>query len=306
MKLLLALMLMFLTAASAQAMAEKLPVGPYVVSFNLNTEMSYNLTTRYFAENASTSVAEIGIRFDNDTSALIDIFNDSEWQYAGTTSCCTVLKSLALKDDPNTMNYTVSQRMIDGKIGDVVTKTYKRPSDGKVLNATMAEYWPDSREIEGYNIPAGKTKVELIAVFPENMSESLLNTLHVELPVESAQLSESSLLNEVGEGAQNNAIEHANVTFNFNIANNTITIAPYFVNQAPLGTSPTNSTDFNMTGNPLASLGISPEMLSSPEAMKLSKILAPSAEANASGSASELGKILPISALKSLGNTTEA
>lgn len=276
MKILLALMLMFLTTASALAMAEEVSVGPYVVSFDLNTEMDYNITTEYFAENASTTVAEIGISFDNDTSAMIDIFNDSEWQYAGTTSCCTVLKSLALEEDPDVINYTVSSRMIDGKIGDVVTKMYTRPSDGKVLNATLAEYWPDSMEIEGYNIPAGKTKVELIAIFPENISESLIETLHVELPAESAQLSELSWLSEAGEVSEYETENNDNnEPFNFNIANNTIAITQYFVNQAPLGTAPSSSTGLNMTGNPLAGLGISPEMLSNPESMNLANLLAP-------------------------------
>jgi len=267
---------MSLTTASALAMAEEVSVGPYVVSFDLNTEMDYNITTEYFAENASTTVAEIGISFDNDTSAMIDIFNDSEWQYAGTTSCCTVLKSLALEEDPDVINYTVSSRMIDGKIGDVVTKMYTRPSDGKVLNATLAEYWPDSMEIEGYNIPAGKTKVELIAIFPENISESLIETLHVELPAESAQLSELSWLSEAGEVSEYETENNDNnEPFNFNIANNTIAITQYFVNQAPLGTAPSSSTGLNMTGNPLAGLGISPEMLSNPESMNLANLLAP-------------------------------
>jgi hypothetical protein len=303
MKLLLAIML--LTAACATAVAEEIHIGPYVVSFDLNTTANYNLTTNYFAENNSTSVAEIGIKFDNDTSAQVDIFNDKEWQFAGTTSCCTVLKSLALKEDPDTINYSVSQRIIDGKVGDVVTKKYKRPSDGRVLNATLAEYWPDSREIEGYNISAGKTKVELIAIFPENMSNSLIDTLHVELPEESEQLGDDYLM-DYSDGlyeSYNNAGSDNPLVLN--IANNSITVNQYFVNLSPLvePQSHTSVIDIKELNNTLASLGISPELLSSPEAMNLSKILV-SGATNAGSEPSSLGSIMPSSEAKTPSNTT--
>ena len=296
---------MLLIAASATAVAEEIYIGPYAVSFDLNTSTNYNLTTNYFTENNSTSVAEIGIKFDNDTSAQIDIFGDKDWQFAGTTSCCTVLKNLALKDDPNTINYSLSQRIIDGKLGDVVTRTYTRPSDGKVLNATLAEYWPDSKEIEGYNISVGKTKVELIAIFPENMSSSLIDTLHVELPEGSEELCDNSFM-DYAEG-QYGSYNGAGSPFIFNIANNSLTVNQYFVNQSPLVEPQSqnlhNVTEINEINDTLAGLGITPELLSSPEAKNLTKILLPQVEANTGSEPSNLSRTLS-SEIKAAKNVT--
>jgi hypothetical protein len=69
--------------------------------------------------------------------------------------------------------------IIDGKPGLAVTEIYEK--DGKVSNSTIAKYWLDSRVIENYNISVGMTKVEILAKFPTNLSENLLNTIQVKM-----------------------------------------------------------------------------------------------------------------------------
>jgi hypothetical protein len=187
MRNLLALTLILLLSASASAKPEDISLGPYNVSFDLNTTMNYTIIPHSELEkDDKTSSFHIDIIFDNDTRALVGIENYSQWQYAGQP--CTILKKLVLELDKTYLEGNVSERMIDGKMGEVVSTTYARSRDNKVLNSIMAEYWQDSKDVEGYDVPVGRAKVEILAIFPKNLSESLLNTLHIEISEQPAQL----------------------------------------------------------------------------------------------------------------------
>jgi hypothetical protein len=139
-----------------------------------------------------TSSFHIDIIFDNDTRALIGIENYNQWQYAGHP--CTILKKLVLELDKTTLSGNVSKRMIDGKEGEVVYSTFVRNRDNKVLNSTMAVFWPDSIDVPGYSVPVGRTKVEILAVFPNNLSESLLDTIQIGISEQPARLETMAVL----------------------------------------------------------------------------------------------------------------
>ena len=193
MRNLLALILIFLLAASASAKQEGISLGPYNVSFDLNTTANYTVMPHSELEkDSNTTSVHIDIIFDNDTQALIGIESFNEWQYASHP--CTTLKKLVLDLDETYLEGNVSERRIDGKMGEVVSTTYTRSRDNKVLNSIMAEYWPDSKDVEGYNIPVGRTKVEILAIFPKNLSDSLLETIHIEISPQSAQLETMAVL----------------------------------------------------------------------------------------------------------------
>jgi hypothetical protein len=138
MRNLLALFLIFLLAAPASAKQEEISLGPYNISFDLNTSANYTIMPHSELEkDSNTTSFHIDIIFDNDTRALIGIEDFNEWQYAGHP--CTTLKKLVLDLDETYFEGNVSERMIDDKMGEVVSTKYTRSRDNKVLNSVMAE-----------------------------------------------------------------------------------------------------------------------------------------------------------------------
>jgi hypothetical protein len=178
MKVLYALILTILLAAGASAKTEELSVGPYDVSFDLNTTMEYNVSSQWDEANTTST---IDIKFTNDTLASIAVINETIWQCADLTPDLRYF-NLALNYDlalGNLKDGDLSERTIDGKPGISVVETYEK--DSRLFNATIAKYWLDSKVIENYNISVGMTKVEMIAIFPMNLSENLLNTIQVKM-----------------------------------------------------------------------------------------------------------------------------
>jgi hypothetical protein len=179
MKAIFALIAMLLLVALASAKPEDVSVGPYKVSFDLNTTMNYTVTPDYQKEAANSSYGAVKIQFDNQTQALIGITNFTTWQYAGFTRSDYLYMDLALKTDKNVLQGNVTQGLIDGKNGMIVTQTRLLPSDNSTFDSMVAVYWLDSKEIEGYGIPVAKTKVEIVAKIPGILSKNLLESIHV-------------------------------------------------------------------------------------------------------------------------------
>ena len=178
MKILYALILMVLLAAGASAKTEEISVGPYNVSFDLNTSMEYNVSSQWDEANATSM---IDIKFTNDTKAVIAVINETVWQCSDLSPDLRYL-NLAMNYEKALGTITdgdLSEMIIDGKPGLVATETYEK--DGKVFNSTIGKYWLDSRVIENYNISVGMTTVEILAKFPMNLSENLLNTIQVKM-----------------------------------------------------------------------------------------------------------------------------
>jgi hypothetical protein len=178
MKVLYALILTILLAAGASAKTEELSVGPYDVSFDLNTTMEYNVSSQWDEANTTST---IDIKFTNDTLATIAVINKTIWECSDLTPDLRYL-NLALNYDlalGNLKDGDLSEITIDGKPGISAVETYEK--DGQLFNATIAKYWLDSKVIENYNISVGMTKVEIIAKFPMNLSENLLNTIQVKM-----------------------------------------------------------------------------------------------------------------------------
>jgi ABC-type sulfate transport system substrate-binding protein len=178
MKLICGLILMILLAAGASAKTEEISSGPYNVSFDLNTTMKYSVLSQWDEANATSST---NIKFTNNTHALIFVTNKTVWECADLSPDLKYL-NLALNYEKaigQIVDGALFERTIDGKPGLVVIETYEK--EGNILNSTIAKYWLDSKEIENYNISVAMTKVEILAKFPMNLSESLLNTIQVRM-----------------------------------------------------------------------------------------------------------------------------
>ncbi len=201
MKTLFVLVVIALLATSVSAKPEEISAGPYNVSFNLNTTMNYTVTSDYHAEKGNTS-GHVEIRFDNDTQAIVGISAFDAWQYAGIPRSEFLYMNLALKTDKDVITSNVSKRSIDGR-DSIVAQAQLRPTGEKPRDYAIAIYWPDSKEIEGFDFPVGKTKVEIMTKLPENLNLDLLNSIHVTMPKqvgESAVKGSNSNISPHGQG----------------------------------------------------------------------------------------------------------
>jgi hypothetical protein len=178
MKLIYILIPMFLLAASASAKTEEITVGPYNISFDLNTTKEHSISSNWDEANTTSS---INIKFTNDTQAFIAVINGTAWECADLTPDLRYL-NLALKYEKalgDIVDGALFSSTIDGKPGLVAIEVFEK--DGNAVNSTIAKYWLDSKKIENYNITVGMTSVEILARIPMNMSENLLNSIQVKI-----------------------------------------------------------------------------------------------------------------------------
>jgi hypothetical protein len=182
-KALFILVLMLLLATSAYAKHEEISAVPYNVSFDLNTSRDYTVSLSPESLENNSSSYQITIKFDNNTKAGVGITKYNDWQYADFP--CDFWQSLWLKSDQYVTNYSISYPIIDSKKGQVITQTARLPglnNTTRYQNYTVAEYWADGKRIEGYGLLAGKTDVEMILYWPQNLTQDLLRSIHVETP----------------------------------------------------------------------------------------------------------------------------
>lgn len=180
MKLLLATTVLFIIVAMAGAAPIEISAGPYNISFELNTTMEYNVTLHPEVEDNESSWYYTDIILDDGSRAAIGITTHKEWQPAGYP--CIYWENLylrAAKDAGEILSGNASETTIDGNDGYIIRQEILKP-DNRIINSTIAEYWLDAEEIEGYGIEAARTEVEMILLLPENLTKDLLRTIHVE------------------------------------------------------------------------------------------------------------------------------
>ena len=181
MKLLWVSAILLILSAPAFAKTEEIIAGPYNISFNLDTAMKYNVTLYPEIEDNESSWYHLSIIFDNHTKADIGITANKDWQI-GEYPCLhwQNMYLRAARDSGEIQNGSASKAVIDGKDGDIIRQEILRPDSNEAINSTIAEYWLDAKEIEGYGLMAAKTEVEMITLLPENLTDSLIRTIHVE------------------------------------------------------------------------------------------------------------------------------
>lgn len=199
MKLLWASILLLLLAVSAFAKPVEISAGPYNISFDLSTAREFNVTLHPEVEDNESSWYYIDVVLDNGTRAGLGISTYKSWQCADYP--CIYWENLYLqsaKDAGEIQNGSASERIIDGKDGYIIRQEMSVPGENRIINSTIAEYWLDAEEIEGYGLMAAKTEVEMISRLPENLTEDLLNTIHVEFNQQSSTLTTMSYEGEPG------------------------------------------------------------------------------------------------------------
>ena len=183
-------LLMLLLAAPAYAAYESGPVGPYNVSFDMNTTMQYTV----IVESPTTGVTSTGVNFtrynltidSTDYFAWLILTRYEEPMIANVTANEYIVWNALLNaggDQPN-----LYQRLIDGQPAVVGNFRFEKQDLGqgryKQGDLVLAAcYSPDGRVYED-GVYRGRTDCRIISTFPAEIIKYMLYTLHVKVPDE--------------------------------------------------------------------------------------------------------------------------
>ena len=167
-------------------------VGPYNVSFDMNTTMDYSV----IVEKSSSGVTEDGVKFDRynmsvqstDYFAWIVLTRYTEPMLANITANAYIVQSALVGSGADEPNYY--QPLIDGKPGVLGNFRFERQDlgNGQYKEGDLvvaASYSPDAKVQENGEY-RGITNVRLLSTFPWEVTRDLLYYLHVEAPGDQA------------------------------------------------------------------------------------------------------------------------
>jgi hypothetical protein len=154
-------------------------LGPYTVSFDMNTDMSYQIQTEDPGVYPFATIYPLVIKTDNTTGASISItqYNNLTPSILGVNEEIAALR-MALRG----INVTAPEKMaIDNKNGFLLsgipfTGTGNAPSGFMFY---QAQYWLDSKDCECGPVSVGTVLVNIASTYPQNVTESLLSSIHV-------------------------------------------------------------------------------------------------------------------------------
>jgi hypothetical protein len=182
MKLLFVVALALFLSSVALAMPDSDQIGTYAVTFDMNTDLQYQKEIVQPIETESAAIYQMRIFTDNSTAAGISIFENKDW----TDSTLLMHKNLmALQMALRGLNVTsVDDMTIDGKQGFVATSVPMSAAQGIPADAKLysAMFWLDSKECGDCGVvSAGKTYVVVSSSYPQDVTQNLLSSLHLEM-----------------------------------------------------------------------------------------------------------------------------
>jgi hypothetical protein len=175
-RLLLTAVLALMLCSIAYAASESHPLGPYTVSFDLNTNTKYDVQTAQPMENQLGKAYSMGIITDNSTFAVVGITDYNELADSTLKMHKELLK---MNTRLSGLNVTSTQDMtIDGKEGFEMVST---PLSSDMANTKYYRglYWLDSKNCECGPVSVGKTVVMISSTYPEDVTNNLLKSIKV-------------------------------------------------------------------------------------------------------------------------------
>ena len=216
----LILFLMLFSASPIMASHEAGVVGPYNVSFDMNTTMDYSV----IVEKSSSGVTEDGVKFDRynmsvqstDYFAWIVLTRYTEPMLANITANAYIVQSALVGSGADEPNYY--QPLIDGKPGVLGNFRFERQDlgNGQYKEGDLvvaASYSPDAKVQENGEY-RGITNVRLLSTFPWEVTRDLLYYLHVEAPGDQAAsqvLPVNQSQNQSANASQNQSLNQSQV-----------------------------------------------------------------------------------------------
>lgn len=180
MRLLLAAALVLMMSSLAFAATETQQLGPYTVSFDMNTPMQYQVQVQEPIETPFSTIYSLRISTDNTTGAGIGI---TEYRNK-TDATLDVAKQLIVMDMAlRGINVTTAPEdmTIDGRDGFLIAG---EPISGmtnapQITRLFRAGYWLNSVQCECGPVSVGTVNVGISSSYPEDVTRNLLNTLRV-------------------------------------------------------------------------------------------------------------------------------
>lgn len=171
MKLSLVFGLVLMLSSQAFAAPETSQLGPYLVSFDLNTNMQHQLQVIAPIQTQSAMIYGIQIFTDNTTEAVLSIcryMNPTDSTLGPYKQLSAMDAALRLFDVTS-----VIDRTIDGNDGFLLTsvptpEATRVPADIKLFRAI---YWMDSTKCECGPLSVGKTRVDITSSYPQEVTE---------------------------------------------------------------------------------------------------------------------------------------
>jgi hypothetical protein len=175
-KLLLAATLVLMLSSMAIAVPDSQQLGPYNVSFDINA--NYKAQIAQPIETETANAYQMRLFVDNSTFALIGITESAELVDTTLQVSKTLMPvNMIIREGLNATN--VEDRTIDGKEGFLITSVPFKTDNAAPSVVYRAMYWLDSENCECGPVSVGKTNVVVTSTFPQDVTESLLSSLHI-------------------------------------------------------------------------------------------------------------------------------
>jgi hypothetical protein len=154
-------------------------LGPYTVSFNMNTNMSYQIQTEDPAVYPFVNIYPLVIKTDNTTGASISItqYNNLTPSILGVNEEITALR-MALRG----INVTAPEGMVIDNRNGFLLSGMPFAGMGNAPSGFMffqAQYWLDSKDCECGPVSVGTVLVNIVSTYPQDVTEGLLSSIHV-------------------------------------------------------------------------------------------------------------------------------
>jgi len=170
---------MLMLSSEALASMEMQQIGPYIVSFNMNTDMSYQIQMQDPVIYPFATVYPLIIATDNTTGASISIT-----QYNNlTTSTLDMNEEItALRMALRGINVTAPEEVvIDNMSGFLISGMPFADMGNAPTEITLyqAQYWLDSKECECGPVSVGTVLVSIGSTYSQEVTQGLLSSIHV-------------------------------------------------------------------------------------------------------------------------------
>lgn len=179
MRTVLAFALLLMLSSLATSAPESSQLGPYAVTFDMNTEMQYEVIPLEVGESDAATYYGLQVVTDNSTGARVVITENKELidSTIAPQKTITVLNAAV-----NGFNVTsLEDTVIDGMEGYVASgvpfpQITSIPADTQIFEAV---YWLDSEECECGPVSVGTTSVAISSTYPEDVTMNLINSLKI-------------------------------------------------------------------------------------------------------------------------------
>ena len=162
----------------ALAAEETQQLGPYAVSFNMNTDMNYKVQKPDPIETPFSTAYPLIVMTNNNTVSQIMV-TEYKNLIDATPDIYKAIGTLQMM--MRGFNATPEDRQIDGRtgfvlIGEPLPGIEALPSTARY---TEASYWLDDQKCECGPVSVGTTKVIIDSTYPQDINQGILDSIQV-------------------------------------------------------------------------------------------------------------------------------